>query len=46
MTATAGMLTRNGVPIDRSASGIDIDPAEAVGVRIRIVPVWTGPVRP
>lgn len=35
---TAEKLSRAGVTISRSSTGLDIDPSEAVGARIRIVP--------
>ena len=38
LESTAGTLARAGVPISRSPAGLDIDPSEAVGARIRIVP--------
>ena len=36
---TAEVLSRNGFPISRSPAGLDIDPSQAMGARIRIVPV-------
>ncbi|MDE0138560.1 MAG: VOC family protein [bacterium] len=38
LDSTAEMLARAGVRISRSPAGLDIDPSEAAGARIRIVP--------
>ena len=38
MAATTRVLSRNGVRFHESPPGIDIEPAEAIGARIRIVP--------
>ena len=38
LDSTAGALTRAGVTFSRSPAGLDIDPSEAVGACIRIVP--------
>ena len=38
LDATAETLNRTGVPISRSPAALDIDPSEAAGARIRIVP--------
>ncbi len=35
--ATGAVLSRNGVRYDESASGINIDPADAAGTRLRVV---------
>ena len=38
LDSTAAALSRNGVRYDESASAIDIDPVDAAGTRLRIVP--------
>lgn len=38
LDSTAEMLAGRGVPISRSPAGFDIDPSEAMGTRVRIVP--------
>ena len=38
LDSTAETLTRSGVTISRSPAALDIDPSEAAGARIRIVP--------
>ena len=38
LDSTAAALSRNGVRYDQSASGIDIDPVDAAGTRLRIFP--------
>ena len=37
LAATAEALSRNGVPYAESPSGIDLDPADAAGARLRII---------